>query len=47
MNRRETLLYLILTALQAPLIHIVFSFFIGWKEFMPFLKAPSLWEIIS
>jgi len=36
-----------LAALEAPLIHIVFSFFIGWKEFMPFLRVPSLWGIIG
>jgi len=47
MNRRETILYLVLAALQAPVIHLVFSFFIGWKEFMPFLRVPSIWEIIS
>lgn len=47
MNRRETLLYLILAAVEAPVIHAAFLFWLGWKEFMPFLRVPSLREIIG
>jgi hypothetical protein len=44
MRSREILTYLILTFISAPLIHIIFSFFIGWKNYMPFIRVPSIWE---
>lgn len=36
MNTKKTILYLFLSFLSAPLIHIFFSFFLGWTEYMPF-----------
>ena len=33
MNVRETLAYL------------VFSFFLGWKDYMPFIAVPAFWEL--
>ena len=45
MNRSEVTKYLSLTFLSAPIIHILFSFFFGWKNYMPFIKIPSIWEI--
>jgi hypothetical protein len=42
MTRRRTVLYVVLAALSAPLIHALFSFFLGWDEYMPFLPVPSL-----
>lgn len=42
MNTRETLSYIVLAFLSAPAIHVVFSFFFGWREYMPFLHIPSL-----
>ena len=40
MNAKEIPVYLILAFLSAPLIHIFFSFFLDWHEYMPFLKIP-------
>ena len=34
--------YVILAFLASPLIHVVFSFFFGWHEYMPFLHVPSM-----
>jgi hypothetical protein len=34
--------YLAMAFLSSPLIHIVFSFFLGWHDYMPFLKIPSI-----
>jgi hypothetical protein len=42
MNSSKTIRYLILSFLSAPFIHFFFSFFIGWKEYMPFWEIPSL-----
>lgn len=42
----QTLKYLAFSILAVPLIHLFFSFFFGWGEFLPFLKVPSLWNII-
>ena len=38
MNIKRTILYLFLSFFSAPLIHIIFSFFLGWNEYMPFWK---------
>ena len=47
MTMRETLLYIVLAFLSAPAIHTVFSFFFGWREYMPFLHIPSVQEIFG
>ena len=39
MNTRKTLLYLGLSFISAPLIHIGFSKILGWTEYMPFWKV--------
>lgn len=36
MNSRKTFLYIGLSFLSAPLIHIFFSTILGWTEYMPF-----------
>jgi hypothetical protein len=41
-DRRQTLRYLSLSFLSAPLIHACFSFLLGWKEYMPFWNIPSI-----
>lgn len=46
MNRKESLVYIELAFLVSPLIHVVFSFFFGWKEYMPFIPVPSMWELL-
>ncbi len=38
MKLKKTILYLFLSFLSAPLIHIFFSTFFGWTEYMPFWK---------
>ena len=39
---RRTLLYLVLALLSAPVIHLGFSFLLGWNEYMPFWRVRSL-----
>ena len=36
MNFKKTLLYLGLSFLSAPVIHVMFSKLLGWTEYMPF-----------
>ncbi len=47
MRAAEFGLYLVLAFLIAPVIHVLFSFFLGWKEYMPFIPVPSLGELRS
>jgi hypothetical protein len=47
LNWKRTLAYVLLSALSAPLIHVLFSFFLGWDEYMPFLPVPSLQSLIA
>jgi hypothetical protein len=42
LKARKTIIYLILSFLSAPFIHAVFSFFLGWTEYMPFWKIPFI-----
>jgi hypothetical protein len=44
---KRTILYLVLAAISAPLIHVLFSFLLGWDEYMPFLPIPSLTSLVS
>jgi hypothetical protein len=46
MNRAETARYLPLVLIMAPAIHVLFSFFLGWNEYMPFIPVPSLSSLI-
>lgn len=46
-NKIKTLWYLLLSFLSAPFIHFSFSFFLGWTEYMPFLKAPYMKSLFS
>ncbi len=45
LNTKKMILYLVLSFLSAPFIHTVFSFFIGWTEYMPFWKIPYIKDI--
>jgi len=45
MTRHEAIRYVVLAFLSAPVIHVLFSFFLGWTEYMPFLRVPSLWDL--
>ena len=43
MSGREIVQYLPLAWLTAPVIHLVFSVFVGWHDYMPFpVYIPSL-----
>ncbi len=44
MNRREVLWYVALAFASSPAIHVFFSFFVGWPEYLPFWHVPSLWH---
>ena len=47
MTTKRTIVYLGLAAVSAPLIHVLFSFFLGWHEYMPFIAIPSLGSLLS
>jgi hypothetical protein len=47
MSRKQTALYLVLSFLSAPLIHVFFSFFFNWTEYMPFWKIPYIKTLIG
>ncbi len=45
LNTKKKILYLVLSFLSAPFIHVLFSFFIGWTEYMPFWKIPYIKDL--
>lgn len=47
LNKVKTVLYLFLSFLSAPFIHAFFSFFLGWTEYMPFLKIPFIGNLVE
>jgi hypothetical protein len=48
MSRHEVAQYLPLAWLTAPAIHLFFSLFVGWHDYMPFpVYIPSLAELLS
>lgn len=47
MSARQVVRYLVLAAIMAPVIHVAFSFLLGWKEYMPFLEIPAWWELFG
>ena len=44
---KELIQYLVLAFLSSPTIHVVFSFLLGWREYMPFIPVPSLRELLA
>jgi hypothetical protein len=42
LNTRKTIIYLLLSFSSAPVIHVFFTFFFGWTEYMPFWKIPFI-----
>jgi hypothetical protein len=38
--------YLALAALSSPLIHVLFSLLLGWHDYMPVIRVPSLREML-
>jgi hypothetical protein len=47
LNQRRAAAYLVLSFLSAPFIHVLFSFFLGWTEYMPFWKIPSVGSYLA
>jgi hypothetical protein len=47
MSKRELLVYIFLALIMAPAIHVFFSLFIGWHDYMPLFYVPSLHELFS
>jgi hypothetical protein len=47
MNLEEMGRYVPLAVLMAPAIHVFFSVFVGWHDYMPFpAYVPSLLELL-
>ncbi len=44
---KELLQYLVLAFLSSPVIHVFFSFFLDWHEYMPFIPVPSLKSLLG
>jgi hypothetical protein len=47
MRRGEIAAYLCAASLMPAVIHVAFSLFLGWKEYLPFWAVPSLGELLS
>lgn len=45
MRGGELAAYLLLALLVAPVIHVLFSFLLGWHEYMPFIRVPWIGEL--
>jgi hypothetical protein len=43
----STTRYLIFSFLSAPFIHFIFSFLIGWTEYMPFWRIPFVGTLFA
>ncbi len=46
LSMRELWQYLLLAFLSSPVIHILFSLFLDWHEYMPFIHIPSLRSLL-
>ena len=47
LSKAELWKYLVLAVLSAPAIHVAFSFFLGWHDYMPFIPVPSLHHLLT
>jgi hypothetical protein len=47
MSKRELLAYIPMALIMAPAIHILFSFFLGWHDYMPLFYIPSWRELFG
>ena len=47
LNNTRTIIYLLLSFLSAPFIHVLFAFFFGWTEYMPFWKIPYVRTLLE
>ena len=46
MSGRETGRYILMAVLMAPAIHVFFSFFVGWHDYMPLFYMRSIWDLL-
>ena len=46
MSKRELFIYVPLAILMSPIIHIFFSFFFGWHDYMPLFYVPWWHELL-
>ena len=46
MTRAEVARFLPLVMVMAPVVHVLFSFFLGWNEYLPFIPVPSLMSLL-
>jgi len=46
MHRGEYIRYVSLAFMSSPVIHLVFSFFVGWHEYLPFWHIPAVWQLL-
>ena len=46
LRNREVVEYVAMACAIAPAIHVLFSFFLGWNEYMPFLHVPSIGSLV-
>ncbi|MDB5207895.1 MAG: hypothetical protein JWR72_2970 [Flavisolibacter sp.] len=46
LKTQKTIIYLLLSFLSAPFIHAMFSFLLGWTEYMPFWKIPFIGNVL-
>ncbi|RYG11469.1 MAG: hypothetical protein EOO07_20550 [Chitinophagaceae bacterium] len=47
MKGKEIAVYLLLSFLSAPFIHLIFSVFFDWHEYMPFWNIPSFKSMVG
>jgi hypothetical protein len=45
--RTELWQYLVLAFASSPAIHVAFSLFIGWHDYLPFFYVPSIKQLLS
>lgn len=46
MTKRELIFYIPIILLMAPTIHVFFSFFFGWHDYMPLFYMPWWHDLI-
>lgn len=46
MSRLETCSYIAMAVVMAPAIHVFFSFFFGWHDYMPWSYVRSVWDLV-
>jgi hypothetical protein len=47
MRGGEIARYVPMAVVMAPMIHALFSFVLGWNEYMPFIPVPSIRELMG